>query len=104
MKPIVMTSKSTAEAKFDFEVDVKPQSLQDELKAVFDGISTTQVPASLSYDHVSHTFSSGSCLRSFPRFPSYCERCLWYLTTCADDSTRLNVCNKEVGRMFKVPI
>lgn len=65
MKPIVMTSKSTAEAKFDFEVDVQPQSLQDELKAVFDGISTTQVPASLSYDHVSHTFSSGSCVPSF---------------------------------------
>lgn len=43
VKPIAMTSKATAEPKFDFEVDVQPQSLQDELKAVFDDISPTQV-------------------------------------------------------------
>lgn len=43
VKPIAMTSESTAEPKFDFEVDVHPQSLQDELKSVFDEVSPAQV-------------------------------------------------------------
>lgn len=47
VKPVAMTSKATAEPKFDFEVDVKPQSLQDELKAVFDDITPAQVRITL---------------------------------------------------------
>ena len=44
VKPVALTSKATAEPKFDFEVDVQPQALQDELKAAFSDISVTKVP------------------------------------------------------------
>eukprot|EP00892_Ulva_mutabilis_P000832 jgi/Ulvmu1/1074/UM105_0033.1 len=43
VKPIALTSKATAEAKFDFEVDVQPQALQDELRQVFENVSPAQI-------------------------------------------------------------
>lgn len=43
LKPIAMTSRASAPAKFDFEVDVEPKKYREALKAVFDGLNPVQV-------------------------------------------------------------